>query len=87
MPLSVAEEIGQQLMTGIGEHALRVELHPLHMGVLAVPEPHDRAVLEPGRDFEAVGQRLPFGDQGVIAGRRERLRQPGKDPFSFMQNR
>ena len=50
------QEVRQQLMTGIGEHAFGMELHPLHVWVPAMPQTHDRAVLKPGCDLQAVRQ-------------------------------
>jgi hypothetical protein len=43
------------LVAGGREDALRVELDA-DVGVLAVPDGHEDAVLGPGRGFEAVGQ-------------------------------
>ena len=68
LSLGFPQEIGQQLVAFIGEHALRVELHPLQVLMLPVPQAHDRAVLEPGGHLEAVRQGFALGDQGVIAG-------------------
>ena len=51
----LGEEIAQQLVAVLGEHALGVELHPLEVRIVAMAQAHDRAVLEPGGDLQAVG--------------------------------
>ena len=38
LSLSFPQEIGQQLVALIGEHALGVELHPLQVVMVAVPQ-------------------------------------------------
>ena len=48
---------------------------------------HDRAVLEPGRDLQAVRQGLALGDQAVIAGGRQRVGQAGEDAGSLVEHR
>ena len=45
---------------------------------------HDLAVIGPGGHFEAVGQRFALDGERVVAGRRERRRQPGEDPAAGM---
>ena len=65
----LTQEVGQQLVPCFCEHALRMELHPLQMGVVAMAQPHDRSILEPGGDFKALRKRVSFRNQAVITGR------------------
>ena len=83
----LAQEVGQQLVPCFCEHALRMELHPLQMGVVAMAQPHDRSILEPGGDFKALRKGFPFSNQAVISGRGQGLGKPGKDAFTAMLNR
>ena len=73
-------------MAGIGQHAFWVKLDSLQVWIITVAEAHNRAVIEPGRDLEASWQRFAFGDQRVVARRREGLRQACKHSFPVVQN-
>ena len=55
--------------------------------MLPVPQAHDRAVLEPGGHLEAVRQGVAFGDQGVVAGGRQRLGQSREHAVALVQHR
>ena len=83
----LAQKVGQQRMTLLGEHAFGVELHPLNVGEIAVAQAHDRAVVEPGGDLEAVGQRLALGDQAVVSGGGERVGQTLKHALAAVVHR
>ena len=67
-PFRQPEEVGKEVVTGFREHAFRMKLHTLEMGVFSVTQSHHGVVLEPRCDFQAVGKTLAVGDQAVIAG-------------------
>ena len=83
----MTQEVGQQLVPCFCEHALRMELHPLQMGVVAMAQPHDRSILEPGGDFKALRKRVSFSNQAVIPGRSKGLGESGEDACTAMLNR
>src|SRR3954447_25121356 len=60
-----AEEVREQLLAGIGQHRLRVELDALGRQ-LAMADAHQHAAAARGR-LEAVGQALRLDDQRVVA--------------------
>ena len=70
----------------IGEHAFGVELHPLQVRMLPVPQAHDRAVFEPGGHLETVRQGVALGDQRVVTGGRQRLGQSREHAITFVQD-
>ena len=83
----LTEEVGQQLVPCFCEHTLRMELHSLKVGVVAMAQSHDRSILQPGSDFKAVRKGVAFSNQAVIAGRGKGLGKPGEDAFPAMLHR
>jgi len=67
------------------EDGLRVELHGLD-GQLFVPHAHDHAVIGFGRHFQALRERLPAGEQRVVAAYPEALRQPFENAFALVDH-
>src|SRR5512144_1938770 len=75
------QPVRQQQVATLGQHRLRVELHPLHAGERPVPQrQHDPVVGSRGHR-ELIRQRPFLDDQGVVAGRGERVGQPGEHPL------
>lgn len=72
-------------MAVLGGDAFGVELHTMD-GARFVRQSHDEAVFGFGRDGEAVGQRFPFDDQRMVAGRVKGRWQPGEDALPFMKD-
>ena len=66
------EEPSEEVVSAHGEDRLGMELHTLHR-VLAVSQSHHDTVVGLGGDVEAVRDGAPVDDQGVIAGRLERV--------------
>ena len=81
------QEIGEQLVPGVCEHTLRMELHPLHVGIVPMPQTHHHAVGKPRGDFEAIRQAVSICHQAVITGGCEGLGEACKHSFTVMQNR
>ena len=81
------QEVGQEVVAGLGEHTLRVELNPLQMVVIAVAKPHHGAVFQFGGHLKAFRQAAAFRNQTVVTRGREWLRQACKHPFSSMLHR
>ena len=86
-PFRQSKEVGQQVMPGLRQHAFRVELHALEMGVITVTQAHHGVVLQPCSDLQAVGKTAAVSNQAVISGGGEWLRQACKDAFASMQHR
>ena len=76
-PARRGEEVAQEVVAGVGEDRLGVELHALDRE-LAVAQAHHQAVLGLGGDLEHVGHRVAVDDERVVAGRGERVRQPAR---------
>src|SRR5262245_29230103 len=72
------EEVPEERLALGGQDGLGVELHAFD-GEPPVPEPHDLAVLRPGRDLEIGGEALLEDDERVIARGLEAGREPGED--------
>ena len=60
------QEVGQEVVAGLGEHTLWVELNPLQMVVIAVAQPHHGAVFQFGGHLKAVRQAAAFRNQAVV---------------------
>lgn len=52
----------------------------------AVTQAHDDAVARFRTDFQTTRKRFPLHDQRVIPRRRQRIRQPAKNPFAVVFN-
>ena len=81
------QEVGQEVVAGLGEHTLRVELNPLQMVVIAVAKPHHGAVFQFGGHLKAFRQAAAFRNQTVVSRGREWLRQACEYPFSSVLHR
>ena len=72
------EKIPQQIVTRFCQETFRVELDTVYREV-AVLQAHDferlPVIVDPGRDFKAVGDRIFRYDEAVVASRLERIRQ------------
>ena len=81
---SQLQEIRDEFLPRIGEHALGMELHSFDM-VLLMAQTHDGASAVffgcPGADFKLWGKIFFLHDQGMITGGRHRHRQTLKDGF------
>src|SRR5262245_64007385 len=82
----LAQEILEQRMPVLSQDRLRVELNTLDWH-LAVSESHDFAVFGPRGDLEVAGQGLPLDRERVVAGCRERRRQPPEDALPRVMDR
>ena len=60
-----------------------MELHAMD-GEFAMSQSHDFLFICFSGDFEAVGQRLAFDDQGVVASGFEGLGKSGEDPAAVV---
>src|SRR5207245_11688636 len=79
------QEIREELLAGVGEDRFRVELNAFDL-VAAVAQAHDNAVIGFRGDRELARQRLPFHNERVIAGGRERVGQLAEDIFPVVMN-
>ena len=80
----LAQEVGKQLVPRFCEHTLWMELHSLQMGVVAMAEPHDRAVFQPSGDLQALREGGSFRNQAVISRSGEGLGKSSEDAFTAM---
>src|SRR3954471_10932790 len=71
------QEVREQLLAGIGQHRLRVELDALG-GQLAVADAHEHPA-PVRRRLEAVGEALLLDDQRVVAADSQRIVEPVVD--------
>src|SRR5215472_142103 len=79
------QEIGEELLARVGEDRFGVELDAFDF-VAAVTEAHDDAVIAFRGDHELARQRLPFNNERVITGGRERVRQLAEDIFAVVMD-
>lgn len=79
------EKVLKNFHSAFGRDRLRVKLHSPDRECL-MPQPHDFSFGGLGRDFEAIGARLAFEDQGMVARRGKSLRKPGEYIGVAMRN-
>src|SRR6185312_1139020 len=80
------EEVRAQCLAVLGQERLGVELHALD-GEAAVAHAHDLAVGGARRDLEVDGHARALDRERMVAGRRERRRQPGEHAPSVVRDR
>ena len=73
------QPVPQQLVAGVGEDRLGVELDALDR-VAAVAQGHDQALGGLPGHLQHLGEAVALHHQGVVAGGGERCRQPGQHP-------
>jgi hypothetical protein len=49
------QEVSQELLPGGSQNALWMKLDALKVGIVPVPDAHNRAIIDPSRNFENVG--------------------------------
>src|SRR5215471_4039442 len=77
------QEIGEHLMTLLGQDRLGMELHALH-GELAMAHAHDLAVLAFGGHLQTLGKPGAVDDQRMIACGGQGVVEPGENTVSVM---
>src|SRR5207249_2131633 len=82
-PILQFEKIAEQVLAGCRENGFGMELHPLH-AERSMPEAHDLAFNGLGRHFQAIRNRCPVHQQGVIAGRLKWVGKVMKDGLAVM---
>ena len=80
-----SQEAREQVVTGLGEDGLGVELHA-HHGERAVAHGHDLALLARGRDLQHVGDALGVEHERVVARGAKRVGQTGEDAPSVVRH-
>src|ERR1700681_2915263 len=69
----------------LGQYRFRVKLNALDRE-LAMTHTHDLPIVAFGGDLQALGKRPAVDYQRMVAGRRERTRQPFEYPFASMSD-
>ena len=63
-----------------------MKLHPVD-GIFLVAKSHDLSLLRLRCDFQAIGKRVAFHNEGMIAGSFERRGEAGEESLSVVKNR